>query len=186
MNMKFYRGLFALLLLIVSAAKAHAEYYEVPMMEAKWDVDSGQSECRLTQTVPNYGVAVFSHRSGGALIFSLQERRAKADIIQANVSETTTAWIHNDLASRDYAVYLDRAEHGRDFDRLSVYGDAAEDMLDALLRGNAPSFVYVRAATVLDMREIRVSLSPIKFLDSYDAFVQCREKLIHSRSKIVY
>ncbi len=185
MNMKFYSGLIALLL-IASAAKAYADYYEVPMMEAKWDVESGQSECRLKQTIPNYGAAVFSHRSGSALTFSLQERRVKADIIKANVSEATAPWMHNELASPNYAVYLDSAAHGKDFDRLSVYGNAAEDMLDALLRGNAPTFVYVRATTILDMREIRVSVSPIRFLESYDDFVQCREKLLHSRSKIVY
>ena len=185
MNMKLFSGLIVLLL-IVSTAKAYAEFYEVPMMDAKWDVESGQSECLLKQTVPNYGVAVFSHRSGAALKFSLQERRVKADIIKANVIEATAPWIHNELASPNHAVYLDGAAHGRDFDRLSVYGDAAEDMLDALLRGNAPTFVYVRASTVLDMREIRVSVSPIKFLESYDDFVQCREKLLHSRSRVVY
>lgn len=185
MNMKLFSGLIVLLL-IVSTAKAYAEFYEVPMMDAKWDVESGQSECLLKQTVPNYGVAVFSHRSGAALKFSLQERRVKADIIKANVIEATAPWIHKELASPNHAVYLDDAAHGRDFDRLSVYGNAAEDMLDALLRGNAPTFVYVRASTVLDMREIRVSVSPVKFLESYDDFVQCREKLLHSRSRVVY
>ena len=185
MNMKFYSGLIALLL-IMSAPKGYAEYYEVPMMEAKWDVESGQSECRLKQTIPNYGTAVFNHRSFSALTFSLQERRVKADIIKANVSELTAPWIHDELASTNYAVYLDEAAHGQDFDLLSVYGNAAEDMLDALLRGNAPTFVYVRATTALDMREIRVSVSPIKFLESYDDFVQCREKLVHSRSKMGY
>lgn len=181
--MKAYDRLIALVL-IMSAPQCYAEYYDVPMMDAKWEFAEAKSECRLKQNIPRYGMAMFSHRSGSALTFSLQERRGKAEIIKANLSEGTTPWIHSELASQNYAVYLDGAANGRDFDRLSVNGDAAEDMLDALLRGNAPTFVYVRAASVLDMREIRVSVSPIKFLDSYDDFVRCREKLVHSRPQI--
>lgn len=177
------RQWFLAVALMASISSVRAEYYDVPMMDAKWEVETGKSECRLKQAIPNYGVAVFSHRSGSPLIFSLQERRVKADIIKANLVESPTPWIHNEIVSQNYPVYLDSPRHGRDFSRLSVYGDAAEDMLDALLRGNAPTFVYVRAKTVLDMREIRVSVSPIKILESYDDFVGCREKLMHSRSK---
>lgn len=183
--MKIHQWILAIVL-VASISSVRAEYYDVPMMDAKWVVESGKSECRLKQVIPNYGVAVFSHRSGSSLTFSLQERRVKADIIKANLVESTTPWIHDEIVSQNYPVYLDSSQHGRDFSRLSVYGDAAEDMLDALLRGNAPTFVYVRAATVMDMREIRVSVSPIKILESYDDFVSCREKLMHGRSKEGY
>lgn len=161
---------------------ATADFYEVPMLDAGWEMVSDNDVCYLKQKIPNYGNAEFIHRSGAQLQFSIQELRVKPYIIKADLAALPAPWMHGETERQILPVYLDRPNPVRDFSRLSVYGDAAEAMIDALLQGHSPTFTYVRAATDLDMHEIRVAVSPIKFQEVYDEFARCRTKLVPYRS----
>lgn len=71
---------------------------------------------------------------------------------------------------------MDNAEIGG-FGQLSVHGDAAETMIDMLLQGHYPTFIYIRDAAALNLEETRVAVSAIKFAESYKAFSACRNDL---------
>lgn len=179
--MKIFRRFFFGLLILVSI-NVDADFYDVPMLDAGWEVVGDKDVCSLKQVIPNYGRAEFIHRSGSSLQFSIQELRVKPYIIKADLSALPTPWMHKESGRQIHPVYLEHPEHIKGFSRLSVYGDAAEAMIDALLQGYSPTFTYVRAATDLDMHEIRVAVSPIKFQEVYDKFVNCRTKLVPYRS----
>ena len=174
------RFFFSLLVLI--SMNADADFYDVPMLDASWEASSDKEVCYLKQKIPNYGSAEFIQRSGAPLQFSIQELRVKPYIIKADLAALPTPWMHDEIDRQVHPVYLDSPAHAGDFNRLSVYGDAAEAMVDALLQGYSPTFTYVRAATDLDMHEIRVAVSPIKFQEVYDNFVNCRTKWAPYRS----
>ena len=170
-------------LLVMASISVNADFYDVPMLDAGWEVASGKDVCALIQKIPNYGSAEFTDHSGAPLQFSIQELRVKPYIIKADLAALPAPWMHGETDRQIHQVYLDRPVHARDFSRLSVYGNAAEAMIDALLQGYSPTFTYVRAATDLDMHEIRVAVSPVKFQEAYDNFTSCRTKLVPYRSQ---
>lgn len=162
---------------------AYADFYDVPILEAKWEAKSGKGYCYLSQTIPNYGRAVFSQKSGAKLSFSIQENRSKPRIIKADLVAKPAPWQHKSLNMQIFPVYLEGSRVAKHHHRLVVYGNAAEAMIDALLNGDAPTFTYVRAVSDLDMNEIQVSVSPVRFMEMYEAFSNCRNKLVPSRSQ---
>ncbi|MDO8842898.1 MAG: hypothetical protein Q7U98_16965 [Methylicorpusculum sp.] len=170
------------LCLILSSLNSYADYYDVPMLEASWVLSKTKSACLLTQEIPRYGKAEFVHQSGSSLRFSIQEYRVRPTIIKANLAIAPAQWMHHEASFDQHLVYLDPPEKIKDFSRLSAYGDAAELMMDALLQGHSPTFIYLSAISDLDMREIRVAVSPIKFGIAYDEFLNCRKNMVHSRS----
>ncbi|MGR9053079.1 MAG: hypothetical protein ACU84J_10560 [Gammaproteobacteria bacterium] len=161
---------------------ACADFYDVPLHEASWETIESPNVCLLRQKIPNYGSAEFLQRSGAPLQFSIQELRIKALIIKADLAALPSPWMHRTNNRQIHPVYLDRPDQSGDYARLSVYGISAEAMIDALLEGYSPTFTYVRAVTELEMNEIRVAVSPIKFNDVYMNFSNCRTKVLSSRS----
>ncbi|MBS3951401.1 MAG: hypothetical protein KGZ88_00365 [Methylomicrobium sp.] len=168
--------------LILTSLNSNADYYDVPMLEANWVHSKTKSACLLTQEIPHYGKAEFAHQSGSALRFSIQEYRVRPTIIKADLAIAPAQWMHHDASFDKHPVYLDPPEKIKDFSRLSAYGDAAETMVDALLQGHSPTFIYLSAISDLDMREIRVAVSPVKFQIAYDEFLNCRKERVHSRA----
>ncbi|NOT11576.1 MAG: hypothetical protein HOP23_07080 [Methylococcaceae bacterium] len=169
--------LFALFFLLTSTTQSLADSFQAPMQQAHWEFQKTANACYLIQQIPLYGSADFVHKAGEALRFSIQEQRRKAQIIKASLKIMPAPWIHDVIASRDYPVYLDNSDIGG-YGQLSVYGAAAEAMIDGLLMGNNPTFVYIRDAPVLNLEETRVAVSAIKFMKSYKAFSTCRETLV--------
>jgi hypothetical protein len=146
------------------------------MMEAHWEFKKTNNICSLKQLIPIYGSADFVHKPGEPLRFSIQELRRKPLIIKASLKVMPAPWMHEVTSSQDYPVYLDNAEMGG-YGKLSVYGDAAESMIDTLLQGQYPTFIYIRDASVLNLEETHVAVYAIKFSESYKAFSTCRNNL---------
>lgn len=175
MNMR--TQIFTLILLLLSFS-GFADYYQAPLQEAKWEFKQSKSTCYLKQVIPLYGSADFVHRSGEALHFSIQEQRRKPLIIKATLKAMHAPWMQHDAVSPlDHQVYFDQPVNTKDYGRLSVYGDAAEAMIDALLQGQYPTFTYIRDTSSLNLEETRVAVSSIKFNDSYKEFLSCRNNL---------
>jgi outer membrane protein OmpA-like peptidoglycan-associated protein len=164
-------------LLLVSGG-SFADYYQAPMQEVNWQFKGSSTVCYLKQVIPFYGSADFIHRAGEPLQFSLQEQRHKSPVIKATLTAMPSPWMHNAaFSSADYQVYLDQPVESGGYGRLSVYGDAAESMLDILLQGQYPTFTYIRGSSVINLEETRVAVSSINFSDSYKEFLSCRNKL---------
>lgn len=175
--MNVHTRIFTFFLLLLSF-RSFADYYQAPLQEAKWEFKQSKSTCYLKQVIPFYGSADFVHRSGEPLHFSIQEQRRKSLIIKATLKAMPAPWMQHDTVSPlDHQVYFDQPASIKDYGRLSVYGDAAEAMIDALLQGQYPTFTYVRDTSSLNLEETRVAVSSIKFTDSYKEFLSCRNNL---------
>ncbi len=166
------------ILLIISIANSYGDYFEVPLLKANWDVQTSKTNCELIQRIPRYGNAVFTHRSGEALQFSIQEQRFKPPVIKASLSAQPSLWQQGVASPHDYLVYLDNTSEAKAYDKLVVFGNTAETMIDALLQGQSPVFTYTRAISDLDIVETRVAISAIKFLEPYETFRDCRKNML--------
>jgi hypothetical protein len=166
----------ALVLLLMGSTVSFADFYQAPLMEAHWEFKKTKNACHLKQLIPLYGSADFVHKPGGPLRFSIQEQRRKPLIIKASLKIRPAPWMHEEISSLDYPVYLDNAEIGG-YGQISVYGETAESMIDSLLQGHYPTFVYIRDASALNLEETHVAISAIKFTESYKAFSACRNNL---------
>jgi len=155
-----------------------ADDFQASLNVADWNVIKGQSSCQLQQKIPLYGTAGFTLHSGELLRFSIREDRFKPEIIKASLSIESPSWLHQAVDRKDYLVFLDEAFDDKNTPRLSVYGDVAEFMLDALTDGLSPTFTYVRATSLKQLPQTQVALSAINFSDKYQQFVNCRKDLL--------
>lgn len=165
--------LFAITVLPAILTPSFADFYQAPLQQAHWEFKKSGSSCYLKQQIPLYGSADFVHKPGQPLRFSIQELRHKPLIIKASLKIMPAPWMHEEISSLDYPVYLDNAEIGG-YGQLSVHGESAETMIDMLLQGHYPTFIYIRDAAALNLEETRVAVSAIKFAESYKAFSACR------------
>jgi hypothetical protein len=169
--------IFTLLLVFFTNTSAGlADFYQAPMQQARWEFKQINDSCYLRQRIPLYGSADFIYKVGGPLFFSLQEERHKPLIMKASLKVMPAPWMHEPISALDYPVYLDNPEIGG-YSRLYVYGDAAEAMIDMLLQGHYPTFIYLRDASLLNLEETRVAISAIRFAESYKEFLTCRNNM---------
>jgi len=170
--------IFTLILLLLSF-RGFADSYQVPLEEAHWEFKQVKSTCYLKQLIPLYGSADFVHGPGKPLHFSIQEQRSKTPVLKATLKAMPAPWMqqHDSVSSLDHEVYFDQPVSTKDYGRLSVYGETAEAMIDALLQGQYPTFTYIRDASSLNLEETRVAVSAINFSDSYKEFLSCRNNL---------
>jgi len=161
---------------ILTAPPCLGDFYQASMQTVHWEFKKANNVCYLKQQIPLYGSAEFAHKSGEPLRFSIQEQRRKPLIIKASLKIMPAPWMHEVVSSLDYPVYLENTEIGG-YGRLSVYAEAAESMIDALVLGRYPTFIYVRDASALNLEETHVAVSAIKFAESYKAFAACRDNL---------
>lgn len=161
---------------ILIAPPCLGDFYQASMQTAHWELKKTNNVCYLKQQIPLYGSAEFAHKAGEPLRFSIQEQRRKPLIIKASLKIMPAPWMHEVVSSLDYPVYLENAEIGG-YGRLSVYAETAESMIDALVLGRYPTFIYIRDASALNLEETHVAVSAIKFTESYKAFAACRDNL---------
>ncbi len=165
------------LLLLCCSGHSWADYYQAPLQEANWEVTRTQSACFLRQAIDTYGVAEFVQSVGGPLRFSLQEQRHKSMVVKASLRVMSAPWIHEAANAVDQQVYLDSSTDIGGYTRLSSYAQVAETMIDALLQGQFPTFIYYRQAKPFNMEETRVAVSAIHFKERYNDFADCRNTL---------
>lgn len=165
------------LILLCLSGHSLADYYQAPLQDANWEVTRTKTACFLRQAIDQYGVAEFVQSVGGPLRFSVQEQRHKAMVMKASLRVMPAPWIHVDANAVDQQVYLDSSTDIGGYARLSAYGQVAEEMIDVLLQGQYPTFIYYRQATPLNMEETRVAVSAIHFKERYSDFADCRNNL---------
>ena len=156
----------------------YAEYYVAPLIKANWELNSSKTSCHLKHKIPFYGSADFFHHSGKVLQFSIQEQRYKPRIVKASLAAMPAPWIHQYSHGQAYLVYLDQPVDIGAYGRLTVFGEAAETMIDVLLQGQFPTFTYVRSTAGLDIVESTVGVSAVNFSEAYDEFTSCRNNLL--------
>ncbi|MCK5831268.1 MAG: OmpA family protein [Methylococcales bacterium] len=165
------------LIVFLISSVCNAEYITTPLLNADWNLNKGQAYCQLKQTIPFYGEADFMQQSGELLRFSIKENRFKPAIVKASLTVETPSWLHQSKSEEHYLVTLEPAVDIQSHPRLSVYGETAEAMLDALIKGLSPTFSYRREANS-EKEQTKVSVSSVKFLEQYQRFFDCRKDFL--------
>ncbi len=156
-----------LLTLFFMLTPVRAEYFSASILAADWSIKKSASLCHLKHDIPLFGTADFLHQSGELLRFSIRETRYKPEIIKANLSIDKAPWIHDSIRSADYPVLLETEIDIQNYPRLSVYGNTAETMLDAMSKGMFPTFTYVRATSNQQFPQTHVAVSSVNFAKKY-------------------
>ncbi len=159
----------------VTVSVCQADFFSASLLAADWTINQSPASCQLQQKIPLYGMADFVHKSGSPLRFSIREERFKPEIIKASLTINAPPWLQQSILIKDYLVSLDPVSDNQDFPRLSVYGESAENMLDALLKGLYPTFSYVRTSVGGFSPEVNVAVSSINFSSNYQQFDNCRK-----------
>lgn len=155
------------------AGIVQSETITSPFQQANWQADGSKTICNLQQEVDNFGRIGFRQHSGEPLEFFLQPFDQSSEINKASLFVESAPW-HDQLSYRqDFPVFLEGNQLART-QRLTVFGDSAENMLNALLQGRFPVFSFVRQHN----KETRVAASSINFSDAYPKFIDCRQTLL--------
>lgn len=172
-----------LIIFFQSYSLSFAEYHVTPLHDVHWKITKGASFCQLEQEIPLYGIADFIQYSGDLLRFSIRENQYKSEIVKASLVVEASPWGHRAKVTKDYLVSLDVSGSRQRYSRLSVYGNTAEIMLDALVKGQYPTFSFVRADIAGISEETNVAVSSVDFLRKYQQFVDCRKGFLPSGIK---
>jgi outer membrane protein OmpA-like peptidoglycan-associated protein len=156
----------------------YADYFSAPLATADWKVNQQPYSCQLLQKIPLYGIADFSQQTGESLRFSISEQRFKAEIVKASLTVDAPPWRQQSIFIKDFLVALEAAGSNQNYPRLSVYGESAEFMLDALSKGLYPTFSYLRASVAGFLPQVSVGVSSINFIKNYQQFDDCRKDFL--------
>ena len=170
----------ALAIFSQSFSSSFADYYAAPVHDAHWKVTKAASFCQLEHNIPLYGIADFIQYSGELLRFSIRGNSYKSPIVKASLMIEASPWDYQATSRKDYLVALDKIAGRSDYSRLSVYGNTAEIMLDALVKGQYPTFSFVRSDISGVSAETNVAVSSVDFLRKYQQFVACRQGFMPS------
>lgn len=163
--------------------------YSADMLKAFWESKSSKTACDLTQPIPNYGEAFFSIRPEEPLQFGIYQSRSPGFAVsQASLSALPAPWRHEFSHLKNYPVYIEQRAQSKYF---SVFGVDAETMIDVLLATDFPTFTYINVAQGKTVEEVRVTVSAVNFLPSYQDFMTCRQDLLpyampSLQDKVVY
>ena len=154
-----------------------ANFYEAPINQSRWQFNQSKTLCHLQHTIPHYGSADFFQHSGQPLVFSLQIKQSHSPVIQASLNIRAPAWMHAEIADPTHSVNLDDGTAESDEKRLTVQGEVAELMLNALNTGQFPIFTYIRDKKNVVSLETRVAVSAVNFIEAHENFLSCLNEI---------
>lgn len=164
-----FRPSFGLVLLfsvwtLLGNAWASAQTYQAVLDASQWSVEASPLSCRLTQTVPLYGDAVFEFKAGEAQSFFLKPFQPSLARGEARLEIVAPNW-HRDVRPR--SVGTQALKTGEIPVRVSEAH--ARRFLAELEAGLFPSVVMADPAH----GEIRVDVSSVNFKKTLPGYQSC-------------
>lgn len=152
-----------------TADRVAAFYADIDV--AAWQLESSIFECRLTQSIPRLGEAVFQHRAGESLQFYLQAATSPMDEGRALLTSLPPLW-RGELDGRDLG-YVDvvRSDHP-----VSLDAARSRQLMAELGRGMVPTFM--RRAWYDAEEAVHVGLSPVNFVHAQQQYAACTGSLL--------
>jgi outer membrane protein OmpA-like peptidoglycan-associated protein len=167
-------SILALLAGVISLAlvsQAQAITFAADMDEVTWKVDGSPFACRLEQTIPGFGQAVFERESGDSQSFYLRKPAAAFKSGNASLISRAPVWGVN-----RQEVNLGYVPVSASTKPVTLNGRLADRLLVELYMGMAPTFS--RASAVGDDVSIDVVMSSINFRKAYSQYQSCFGKLL--------
>ena len=150
---------------------AHAEFYLAPLDEAGWQVDKSAISCRLRQSVPRYGAAIFEKLAGNQPRFYTQVEQNPMQSGPATLVANAPSW--NPARSAQTLGNIEVVE-GRQ--PIALDEPQAQRLMQALRDGLVPELA--RPAVGNADKEIRIGLSPVNFRRAAERYEQCLAQLL--------
>lgn len=162
---------FVCLLYTVSVWSLEREYV-APLTKAEW-LSSGKKnyECALTQIIPYYGEAKFTHKSGHKVAFDLYSDKPVMDDAKVIVQSEPPPWRHDDTVFEIVKLDFERGHNP-----LKVKSPYASRMLQQIENGMSPVVIYRDLADARDI--IAVMMSPVKFRKALAEYRECEKSLM--------
>ncbi|WP_242521854.1 OmpA family protein [Motiliproteus sp. SC1-56] len=142
-----------------------------PVDRTDWQLETSKFECRLSQPIPNFGTATFTHQAGESLSFLLNSSQASLLGDKTLLVEEAPPWRPG--ASPRQLATLDNGDSGG---VLRLDERLARDVLVALYSGNQPAFT--NAAWFGGQEPVKVAISAANFQMAYDGYRGCVADLL--------
>lgn len=168
--MVFYRFLM-LSVCLAWASSSSAITYFPRMDEADWKVDGSPFECRMEQTVPVFGQAVFARRAGERQRFYLLSQQRPAKKGKARLISDRPEW--GPSLEPEFIAKVHVYDHGK---TVQLKSRLATRLLAELEKGRAPKFEQV--AWYNSKEPIHVRISSVSFREAYQQYQHCLASLL--------
>lgn len=161
----------AILLLLLLPGWVQAVVFRASIDESVWEMETSRFFCRLSQTVPSFGRALFEHEAGESLRFKLQPTQVDQLDGEAWLVARASAWQPGTAP-----VPITRVTIGSEQGGVELGSDAANKMLVALHRGMTPTFSSKR--WFQSEEPVEVGISAANFQSAYDDYLNCLTTLL--------
>ncbi len=146
------------------------DVYQAPMHDASWQATSSVFECQITQAIPLFGNARFSHRAGENLHFSLAARSETLSESQVQLRSLPPPWKMS--SNERHFGYIPVANSRL----VRIETDGAKELMSEMLSGMVPAFSGYSAFN--PEKPVEVLLSPLRFKAALVEYQQCATTLL--------
>jgi sodium-type flagellar protein MotY len=158
-------------ILAIVSALSRAESYMAAFDQAQWQVQSSALVCKLIQTVPHFGQAIFETPGGEQQRFMLRAEKNPLASGPAQLTAVAPSW----NPKREPIVFgtVNMVEGA---EPLRLDAELTTHLLDSLNAGLVPVFERPLQADTNSITSI--ALSPVNFLPAYRQYGICKKHLL--------
>ncbi len=154
----------------LSASSAWAVTFRAPLDQTDWQLQSSKFECTLSQSIPDFGKAVFERRAGEQLRFVLDTNQGGLLGEETVVMAESPAWLPGD-SNRQIGVFKTPRQS-----KIKVDQVLANDMLVSLYKGRSPALSNARWHGTQE--PVKVAISSVNFQQAYSSYMGCVAQLL--------
>lgn len=158
------------LLSMFASLPAMAMTFQTRLENVEWKVEGDQFECRLSQSVADFGAGEFQRRAGEKAVFRLTSPSSLLGTGSAVLLAAAAPW---QPGRGD--INLGSARLGGGEAVLTSSQGQASGLINGLLEGRSS---VVRSASGEGGRAVEVRLLPVKFNKAYGDYQACTAKLL--------
>ncbi len=145
--------------------------YNADFDTSQWRIESSVFACAMTQTIPNFGSAVFFREAGEPLLFYLDSLDTEMAEGRALLTSAPPVW-RQGLVEEDIG-YVDVARSQRP---VVLDETSTRIILAELFKGRMPTLT--RQTWYNEMDSVRVAVSPVNFQRAYQNYQSCVQDLL--------
>ncbi len=160
----------SVLVLLFAASVSHAVTFSAGIDNTNWQLQSSQFECRLSQSIPDFGSAIFTHKAGESVEFMLESGQAVLTGRETTVIAESPAWMPG-TSSRTLGA-VKTPINGN----LKVSQKLANEVLVTLYKGQTPAFTNTRWHGTGE--SVKVAISAVNFQSAYTSYKDCVSGLL--------
>ena len=147
-----------------------ADVYKTPLHEAAWDTVSSVFECRINQSIPLFGDAMFHHRAGEKLQFKLVSNGSILSESQVQLRSVPPPWKLS--ASEKHFGFINVPDSAS----IGLETNGAKQLMSEMLAGMMPTFTG--RSTFNPEKPVEVVISPLRFQPAFADYQQCALTLL--------